>query len=269
MKFGCCLSARAEGGRALNIIAKLGYSCVELPLFELAGYSNDELAQVKAQMEELSLVCVSCNCFFPRGGYKLTGADFDLKGALAYTRGALTKAAMLGVRYVGVGCGAARNCPPDFSPEQNWEQLVTFFRGAAPLAGDLGIKLSIEPLCRLECNVLNTVEEAWKMVCQADCGIGINPDYYHMVQEKEPVECLAKYKDAIASIHVSNPYTRVVPGQNAYPSLEDDVDYSGFFQTLRNMNYKGNVCCEGDYGDLQTSAAAALRLLRSGLEQPV
>lgn len=263
MKFGCCLNMVAEhedrtGIEHLPELSRRGYDYVELPLAEMMELSGEEFERLVAdRLREYHMACETCNNFFP-GTVRLTGEGVDLEAVMCYVREALARASSLGVQYVVFGSGKAKNVPEGYSMEEGRRQVVELLRRIGPVAEENGITIVIEPLRRQECNLINTFEEGCRLA--EDTGhehVKVLVDFYHLTEEKEPVEHLLKWgREYLRHVHFANPAGRV------YPAEMGEADYGPFFDALREIGYDERISCEAYAGDFPAQAEKALRFLK-------
>ena len=134
------------------------------------------------------------------------------------------------------------------------EGIIYCFIFAAEILGEKGIFVAIEPLCKKECNFLNTVKETFDLLQSLPEGPkGINCDFYHAGQENESLSVLNRAGSLLRHCHIAHPVTRKAP-------LPDDgADYQAIFQALKDCGYDGTISFEGDWENnpalLQASAA--------------
>ncbi len=243
------------GADIVEQLATLGYDYIELSLRDLAALSETAVAGLGARLQRAGLPCEACNNFFPPG-IRLTGPAADLPAALAYARVALARAARLGVTVVVFGSAGARNVPAGFSPEVAWAQLRALLVALGPVADGHGITIVIEHLNRGESNILNRVDEGWRMAQEvAHPRVRVLADAYHLRQENENPAILARVGPALAHVHVAQGVERIFP-------TGGDVALAGFFRQLIASSYAGRCSIEAYTHDFSSDAARALRICR-------
>ena len=117
------------------------------------------------------------------------------------------------------------------------------------------MRLSIEPLNRFECYVLNTVADAKDLVARVDrTGYGLLYDTFHAnIEEKDPVGVIAPNLDAINHVHLSE-NDRGTPGKGHAPFLET-------LREFKRGGYEGWFAIEA-FGRALPDLAAATRVWR-------
>lgn len=258
MKFGCCLNmiATGEDGTGAEFIEQLaetGYDYAELPLAQMMELSDVEFGQLKRRLHKAGLECQVCNNFFP-ADYRLTGEHVAMTSILNYVEGALERANQLGGKVVVFGSGPAKQVPEGFPIEEGYRQIVCLLKEVDKIAQKHGIIIAIEPLRREECNLINTFEEGCALARDVQgVNIKVLVDFYHLSEEKEPVEHLLKEgKEYLAHVHFAKPAGRT------YPETMGEADYRPFIQALQEIEYKGRVSCEAYTNNFKESASKAL-----------
>lgn len=258
MRFGCCLNMIARGTDGTGIefleqLASYGYDYVELPLAQMMDLSSGEFEDLKNRVEKSGVNCEVCNNFFPTN-YRLTGPDADMETNLKYAAEALKRAHELGVEYVVFGSGPAKNVPEGFSMEEGYQQVVSLLRQVNDIAHDLDITIVIEPLRSQECNLINSFSEGCRLARDVDGeNVKVLVDFYHLTEEREPVEHLLKEGRAyLRHVHFARPDGR------AYPESLEEENYQPFIDTLKAISYDGRVSCEAYTDDYARSAPKAL-----------
>jgi len=252
---GCMVSpADPLGADIVEQLAALGYDYIELSLRDLAALPEAAVADLGARLKRAGVPCEACNNFFPPE-IRLTGPAADLPAALHYARGALARAARLGVSVVVFGSAGARNVPAGFSPDAAWAQLRTLLVSLGPVAEEHGITIVIEHLNRGESNILNSIAEGWRMAREvAHPHVRVLADAYHVRQENEDPAILGKV-GPIAHVHVAQQAERLFPS-------EGDATLAAFFAQMRATGYSQRCSIEAYTRDFPADAARALRVCR-------
>jgi D-psicose/D-tagatose/L-ribulose 3-epimerase len=128
-------------------------------------------------------------------------------------------------------------------------------RAAAQHAAAAGISLSVEPLNRFECYLMNTVAAAAAMVDAVGMpNYGILYDTFHAnIEEKAPVGVIAPHLSRINHVHLSE-NDRGTPGKGHIPFLAT-------LSALRAGGYDGWCVIEA-FGRALPEIAAATRVWR-------
>ncbi|MEI6132108.1 MAG: sugar phosphate isomerase/epimerase family protein [Bacillota bacterium] len=237
MKFGVC--SKIENAQ---IVADAGFDYIEPFLTDLALADEATYQQMVGALNKSGLR-LDVACLFLPGTFRLTGPDADLLPVEAYLKTCFDRAAALGTKIQVFGSGGARNVPEGFSKEKATEQLVKFLKLAAKYAAKYEIKIAIEPLCKKECNIINSVAEAHELAIKVDLpNVGVLADWYHMGNDNEGVAGLIAAKDMLLHCHIARLIHRTPP------MLSDDDDYSMFFNALKEIGYNGALSVESNGG---------------------
>jgi sugar phosphate isomerase/epimerase len=201
------------------------------------------------------LPCPVLNVFVP-GDLKITGENADPAALKQYVTTAFERAQEAGVRVIVFGSGAARRIPDGFDRDRAHGQIVEFLRMLAPIAARHGVTVAIEPLCRRECNVLNTVRECGEMVREVNHpAVRLLVDSYHLLIDRDSIEDIVRYGDLLAHVHVATVPNRFAPGL-------EECDLQPFFDALAKAGYTGRVSIEGRIPDPPNDLPKALSVMK-------
>jgi D-psicose/D-tagatose/L-ribulose 3-epimerase len=172
-------------------LKRAGYDGVEIPVFE---GDPAHFARVGRIVRDEGLRCTAVTVL-PDEAHSAVSADPVSR------RGAMKRL------HWAVDClhaRAARSCPARSTsrwacsrairrPEEEHRRLAEVHTTAADYAAGLGVKLSIEPLNRFECYVLNTVAQSAELVARVGRpNYGLLYDTFHAnIEEKDPVGVIA------------------------------------------------------------------------------
>jgi sugar phosphate isomerase/epimerase len=250
MRFGLCTSPDN-----LELTAKLGFDYIEFSAADTAALGREEFDALKAKMDKSPVKAERFNVLFP-GTIRLAGPEADAVKTGAYLENAFERVKALGGKTVVFGSGKSRAFPEGVPFRDSYRELVTAVKLIGEIAGKYGLIAAIEPLNRSETNCINSLIEG--AMLEADSGsssVGLLADLYHMLREKEPLGNIPVVRE-LAHTHVA-----VLEGR-AFPVTEDQ-DVKAFFTALKTAGYSGTMSIEGNTGNLEKDAAAALKILRS------
>jgi sugar phosphate isomerase/epimerase len=259
MRIGYCtnLIATQTDGTGREWIEKgqeSGFDYVELPLAQIVDLNDREFSSLKERVDLSGLKCEACNNFFP-ASIRLTGNAVDYGKIEEYLGKALGRAAQLGVKVIVLGSPNSRNVPEGSPMDKAWSQLVELLKGIDPLVRAKGITIVIEPLCKLESNIINTVAEGLRLFRAVDReNIKLLVDYYHLVVEKEDPEVLLRAGPSIKHVHFANPAGRVYP-------VEAEDGYVHFMNLLKRIDYEDRVSIEAYTKDFSHDAKRSVKIL--------
>lgn len=278
MKFGICCSPAAletETSGFAESVAKLksaGVDYLEFPVASLTPASDDSaLETLQNQTAKSALPIVAFNGFLP-AHQRITGPDVDLRAVLEYSQTALARCKKLGGEVVVLGSGKARRVPDGFDGALAEKQFIEYCRELAPIAQENAITICIEPLNTREDNLICSVERGAKIVDEvAQPAIQLLADFYHMMEDGEPLENVVAANGRLRHTHLAD-RGRVVPGYAA----KGEADFTGFFRALKGAGYATRstpsvgpaVRCsfEGRFENLMKQAAPMVELLRARFE---
>lgn len=247
---------RNGGSEVAPVLAELGYDYIELSLSHLTKLINTDFNAVKNTLVASGIPCESCNNFFPPE-VRLTGHYADLMIILAYAHKAIERAAELGASIIVFGSGLAKNLPFGFPKDRAWGQLVTLCQELDPIAGSNNITIVLEPLRKSECNIINSVEEALKLMWESNTkNIKILVDYYHMVAENESSDILLEAASNIRHVHLANPVKRSFP-----KSWNENLSYQMFFENLKKIRYNARISVEAFSDNFHEDAKVSINFL--------
>jgi D-psicose/D-tagatose/L-ribulose 3-epimerase len=226
-----------------------GFDVVELPVEQLGDWSPERAAEVLAEHGLGASIAVAM-----APGRELCGADH---ATIATTQAFLREC--LGVaRTVGAGAiagpiytstGRTWRIAPD-ERRKLYGQLRESLAPVADLAGELGIKVALEPLVRYETSLCNTVEQTLEAIDGLPDSVGLLLDTYHAnVEEKDFAGSFRLGGPRIAHVHASA-NDRGAPG-------DDHIDWEGFRDALADTGYDGPVVIESFTAENETIATAA------------
>lgn len=242
MKLGCCLNMLGTqeditGSNYIPMLAKAGYDYAELPLAQIMELTDSEFDNLRKILKKERLFCRCCNNFFP-ASIRLTGEQTDFSKIKRYTENAIKRASMLGANYIVFGSSGAKNVPEGFEKNRAFEQIVEVLQQAGDYAERVGTTIVIEPLNRMESNIILNLEEGIQLLQRVGMSsVQLLVDYYHFEKEQETEETLQKAMPYIQHVHFAEPDGRIFP-------VKKKEEYDSFFGILRAYGYSGGVSIE-------------------------
>jgi len=223
----------------------------------VASVMGDDFEALEAALEPLELKSEAFNSFIP-AQHRLTGENINHGAALEYCATALGRCRKIGGRVVVLGSAGARKVPEGFSHQRAREQFIEFCGKLGPVASDAGIMIAIEPLNSREDNLVLSVEEGAQLVDEVNHpSIGLLADLYHMVQEGESVQSVARAAKRLVHTHIASS-SRVPPGTQD----DDSAPYQAFFQACHQAGYDARCSYEGTIHDLGSDSRTLIDFLR-------
>lgn len=231
-------------------IAGWGFDLIELPV-EIPGQWDP--ARTGELLRQVGLGATVCAAM---------GADRDLTTTDTATV-ASTQQFLRSLVDAAAAVGAGVVAGPLYAPVgrtgrlSEWERgamldrLVANLRPVADYAGELGVRLAVEPLNRFETNLLNTAAQTLAVVERLDhpaCGVLL--DTFHMnIEEKQPAAAIAAVGSRLVHFHACG-VDRGTPGA-------DHIDWPPIVAALRGIAYDGPVVIESFTSENETIATAA------------
>ncbi|TVY08022.1 sugar phosphate isomerase/epimerase family protein [Paenibacillus cremeus] len=249
MKLGACVDIEQA-----DIAFEAGYDYLECTVRSLKPEESDyAFRDTMTRFLESPLPVEAFNILLP-GELKIVGEAVDYDRVKRYLEKALERVKRIGGETIVFGSGGARRLPDGFSREKGNEQIVQFLHMIADYADPLDITIVIEPLYKKASNTMNVIPEAVEMARKVNRkSICVLADFFHMVEESDPLENIVKYKDYIRHIHTSDNYTP--PGKGEYP-------YPSFVDCIKRANYDGRISIECVWNDFAKEAADSRRFVQ-------
>ncbi len=223
---------------AMETAARLGYDYFETAVQDIAALSDEDFTAAKETVARAGIPLLAGNATFPRA-ITLAGPGVDIGATERHLRHAFRRMAELGCRIVVMGSGKRREYPEDFSRETAMRQLSLAATLMGEIAAENGMIAVMEPLCRKETNLINTVAEGGEFVEQVGCpAFLLLADYYHMAADGESMEGLKTYKALLRHAHIAEP-----EGRGPVPAGSEACD--PFFAALAEIGYTGMLSFEG------------------------
>jgi len=222
---------------AASIVRDLGFDFLEPPLAAFGLEDQASLDRAKAAVAQTALPIAAFNWFYPRD-FRIVGDSVDRDRVQSYMRRAAELVQHAGAGAVGLGSGWARNVPDGFSRARARDQILESLGWLADAFAGSGAMIGIEAQNRKEANIINRLAEAvdYAAALNRPDVVRIIADFYHMDEEAEPLEDLARFGDWIVHVQLADT-GRLYPGTGAY-------DYDGFFRNLRAGGYAGTISVE-------------------------
>jgi D-psicose/D-tagatose/L-ribulose 3-epimerase len=234
-------------------IRRAGFDGVELPIFEGAP---DHFRTVGRAIRDNGLRATAVTVI-PDAERNCTSADPAVRSAgLDHLKWAIDCLAaaegetLCGPFYQPLGVFTGE--PPTEAERAN---VVRVHKDAAAYAARHNIKLSVEPLNRFECYVLNTVADSADVVRRVnEPNYGLLYDTFHAnIEEKDPVGVIAPNIAQINHVHFSE-NDRGTPGKGHVP-------WPATMKALKQSGYDGWCVIEA-FGRALPDLAAATRVWR-------
>ncbi|KAA0991237.1 sugar phosphate isomerase/epimerase family protein [Dyadobacter aurulentus] len=226
--------------------------------FDFVEIAVEDPAHIDPVFVKMALDAAGLEC---RSVCAATGPGRDLRGnkkeqitSMEYVQALIDIAPVLGSTLVAgpiySSVGRADLYEEDKKAKQ-WHTAVSNLRKLAAYAAENGVKLAIEPLNRYETDMVNTCDQALRMI--ADVGsdnLLVHLDSFHMnLEEKDPALAIRNAGSKLGLLHASGS-DRGTPGG-------DQINWDRIFAALDHINYQGDIVIESFTPDVKIIAKAA------------
>lgn len=236
MRYAICSSDPVQISKARDA----GFDYVEswAPNLTKPGEPESAFEDAVADILRGGLPVESVNGFLIKG-LVCVGPEADHGRVAAYADEVLGRLAKVGVSICVFGSGWARMIPEGWPREKAEAQFAALLSRLAPIAASHGVRIAVEPLRAVECNLVNTVDEGARFAHAADSpAIGVLADFFHWSQNGETEESIFSARDSLLHTHVATAANRMAPGM-------EPCDFAPFFRALHAIGYDGRMSVEG------------------------
>lgn len=222
----------------LDIIDKVkecGFDFIEIPLMRL------DLFDPKAVRERLDGFEVTTSNVLLADDVDITSFDPDVrKNGVRYLKDCVKASAEAGAKmFSGVIYSQYLKDAKKMPTEEEWQFSADSMRELARYAADFGMSIAFEPVTRYESYLLNTAEEAVRLVDMiGEPNVFIHLDSYHMnVEEKDFHDAVVTAGSKLSNFHMCE-NDRGIPGTG-------HVDWDGIFRAFKEIGFDGYLGFEG------------------------
>lgn len=259
MKYGCCITIDDY-----ELAEKLGFDYIELAGKKVCSYDDKEFGELVYKINNARLPCLGFNAYCPPE-IIIAGPNFDIEKARSYASLCAARAAILGVKKIGIGSPNSRNLPDDFSRDLAIEQTVEFFKATAEEFAKYNIIVCVEALGKCYCNFINSVEEAVALAEKIDMSnVKIVLDFYNMEHENEADMDLKPIIKYVAHAHISDDDNG--PLRRYFLRSEKSDLHKRRVKKLRELGYNDCISLEIDLPVNAVLASQSLALLKQACE---
>lgn len=255
MKLGCCISSFSREGDpfglwTLPLLAEAGYDYAELHIAAFTQLSEADFDGLLARVRSSSVPTETGCCLFT-GDVSLYGEEAPI---LAYLEKAAYRAGKLGLEVLVFGGGKARSVPPELTEAAAFGRLAGLLKKAGEIVSAYGLTLAVEPLNRLETNMIWTMEQGRRLVEAADHpAVRLLVDYYHFCKEEDRLDEAGL--PLLVHAHYAEPTKRVFPH-------EADARAVAFLQALAKGGYDRRISIEASAPEGEADLFRAAEVLR-------
>lgn len=243
-----------------EIMNKLGYSYIEesVSRFLMPNKTEEEFNETLLLTKKASLPIKACNNFIPKD-LKSVGPDAVHAKILTYAETALRRSHIADVEFIIFGSGGSRSIPEGFPKDQARAQFIDLCKEIAKIAERYDVTVVLEPLNRLDCNFINSVDEGGEIVKAIDHpNFQLLADIYHMKMDGEGPENILKQGNLIKHVHIAEKQDRAVPGTY-------NEDFRPYFDALNKINYKGKISIEARWNDFDAEVSLGINTIKNQL----
>lgn len=247
----------------IDLVADAGFDYIEIGFAWLHGLSEGDYQAALAKVKASRINVEAANGMLP-GKLKVVGPDVDEAAIREYLEKAFARGKEIGVKVVVFGSGASRGVPEGFPQDEAWRQVYRYLTIAAEYCDKYEIDLAIEPLRRVECNIMNLVTEGTLMASIINHPrINVLGDTHHMACSCEPWSAFTQAGKLLKHVHISHSMGNE-KGRD-YPAPGDDGNYGEIFDTLKACGYEGRVSIEAGCKDFAADTPRAFEALKAAL----
>lgn len=256
MKFGMNLllwSGELNEGLlpTLELLKKLGYDGVEIPLF---NYDLD-YSRWGQQLDDLGLARTAVTIRNVADNPISEDAAVRAAGVAGNQRAVDCCVALGATHLIGPFHSAIGHFSGSGPTAAEWGWGVDSMRQVAEHAAGGGVMLGVEPLNRFECYFLNSHADGARFVREVNhphCRL-MYDTFHANIEEKSPAQALRDCADVLCHVHISE-NDRSTPG-------EGDIRWDLTFDTLREIGYDGWLMIEA-FGLALPEISAATKIWR-------
>lgn len=219
----------------IDTVKELGFDFLEIPLMCLPKFDP---AAVK---ERLDGFCVTTSNVLLTDDVDITSFDEDCrKNGVKYLKDCVKASAEAGAKmFSGVIYSKYLKEAKCMPSDEEWQFSADAMREVARYAADLGMSIAMEPVTRYESYLLNTAEEAVKLVDMiGEPNVFVHLDSYHMnVEEKNFYEAVKTAGKKLSNFHMCENDRGIVGTGH--------VDWDGIFRAFKEIGFDGYLGFEG------------------------
>lgn len=236
----------------LELVKRIGYDGVELPIFDLDEAQWQRWGQ---RLDDVGLERTANTVIAPEHN-PLSPDPSVREAAYRHMRSVIDCCAAVGAPLL---CGPHQVALGVFTgrgPTQaEWDRSVEHLRRVADYAAQAGVTLAEEVVNRFELYHVNTLDEGIRLVDEIhhpNCRLHFDTFHAH-IEERDPADAIRRAGGRIAHVHISE-NDRGVPGTGSIP-------WDATFNALRDIDYNGWLTVEA-FGNSLPNLVAATKIWR-------
>lgn len=251
MKIGMCIRAKNspfEAPRSADFLELAAATA-------LLQYDKETIARLKGEIASGSIRPYSCNVLMDPN-LRLTGPEVNFSEIKSYCDRLFALLDELNIRMLVFGSGQAKRVPDGFSVEKAWDQLFELGYILSDKAKEYGHTVVVEPLSQVDCNIVNTLDEAafYAKTVNRD-NFKILVDFYHFDKNGEDLDSIERNGSLLAHAHFASKETRTPP--------RCEADWAYFTQcvtALKKAGYDSHLSFEGRFTEADDLEAMLIRM---------
>lgn len=219
----------------IDRVKELGFDFIEIPLMRL------DLFDPKAVRERLDGFEVTTSNVLLADDVDVTSFDPEVRrNGVKYLKACVKASAEAGAKmFSGVIYSQYLKKATKMPSEAEWEFSAQSMKEVARYAADFGMSIAFEPVTRYESYLLNTAEQAVRLLDMIDePNAFVHLDSYHMnVEEKNFHDAVVTAGRRLSNFHMCE-NDRGISGTG-------HVDWDGIFRAFREIGFHGYLGFEG------------------------
>ncbi|WP_417837723.1 sugar phosphate isomerase/epimerase family protein [Thalassospira tepidiphila] len=239
---------------ASETAARIGFDVIEALIFDPATLDVPMTGKV---VRDAGLELRLGMALTPENDISSTDSVVAAKGETTVAR-CLEIASELGVSAVSGITYAAFNSYSTTYTQLQKEQVIGALRRLDQRAGELGVRLGLEPVNRYESYMVNTIDQAGDIIRASESkNLFIHLDTFHMnIEEADVAGAVTRNGDLIGYVHLADNHRGRI-GAGTY-------DFTTLLRALAQVNYEGDFTVESfSQSTLSADMAGGLSLWRN------
>jgi len=219
----------------IDRIKDLGLDFIEIPLMVLEDFDVDAISK---RLSKIGLDVVTSTVLTENTDITSDKPEIRAKGVEYLKACAKATHDVGGTSLSGVIYSQHTKATRERPTEQTWKLSAECLKKVAQYAKPLGVTIGLEPVNRYETYLVNTCEQALKLIDMiGENNMKIHLDTYHMnMEEKSFYEATKLAGDKLVHYHLCE-NDRGIPGTGL-------VDWDGIFKALAEIKYQGYAALE-------------------------
>ncbi|MCD8139087.1 MAG: sugar phosphate isomerase/epimerase [Planctomycetaceae bacterium] len=244
----------------VEALDRAGYDCIEMHNWRIMELDNNGFRELQKKIRGSDLTAEVFDNTIPVRPAIHEDA-FSIDWYCEYMKNVVERTAELGARFYVFGCSRHRSIPEGSGREAAIGKNDRVLNITCSLAAQANITILLEPLGPAITNRFNTVAEIYDYTQVTEIpNIKTMLDYRWMLDAGQTLADVQPYIDFIQHVHIDDP-TSAFPTRTV-ACLDDEFDYSPFFNFLKQNCYKGILSVEANTArDFEQDLQRFLQLL--------